>query len=151
MSDTRWWLYVNDVAGDVQFKDIADRVGIDKSNVTRWSKGSRPAVEFVLKFARAYGQPVVAALAEAEYITDSEANMREVKVGVGDLTELELARELLARLEREEPTSSVRPNAPVTPLRPVNVSSDEENDRQQDKVAAKKRNTIKDKGSDEGF
>lgn len=107
MTDTRWWKYVTATAGNVQNTDIADRVGIDKSNVTRWSKGSRPAVEFVLKFARAYGQPVVAALAEAEYITDREAGIREVMVGVADLSEAELAEELLQRIRAREESSNV--------------------------------------------
>lgn len=100
VNETRWWKYVQVVAGDVQAKEIADIVGIDKSNVTRWKQGSRPAVEFVLKFARAFGRPVVEALAESEYITDDEANLREVKIGAEDLTEVELARELLDRVER---------------------------------------------------
>ncbi|QLD10926.1 helix-turn-helix domain-containing protein [Microbacterium oleivorans] len=100
MNETRWWKYVQVVAGDVQAKEIADVVGIDKSNVTRWKQGSRPAVEFVLKFARAYGRSVIEALAESEYITDDEANIREVKIGAEDLSEVDLARELLGRVER---------------------------------------------------
>ncbi|MDJ1113202.1 hypothetical protein [Microbacterium dauci] len=107
MTETRWWNYVQLVAGVVQAKDIADVVGIDKSNVTRWKQGSRPAVEFVLKFARSYGRPVVEALAEAGFITDAEAGVREVKIGVAELTDLELARELLARVERSASSSNV--------------------------------------------
>jgi len=99
MSETRWWKYVQGVAGDTQAKDIADHVGIDKSNVTRWKQGGKPAVDFVLKFARAYGRPVVEALADAEYITDAEAAVREVKVGADELSDVELARELLVRAE----------------------------------------------------
>lgn len=125
MNETRWWKYVTDTAGDVQNKDIADRVGIDRSNVTRWSQGSKPAVEFVLKFARSYGQPVVAALAAAGYITDAEAQVREVKVGVEDLSDVELARELLRRVEEQSAT----PRDNVTPLRPRNVRPAEEDER----------------------
>lgn len=107
MNETRWWKYVQSVAGDVQAKDIADRVGIDKSNVTRWKQGNRPAVEFVLKFARTYGRPVVEALAAGEYITDAEARVREVKVGVSDLSDIDLARELLARVEARSSSNIV--------------------------------------------
>lgn len=107
VNETRWWKYVQVVAGAVQAKDIADRVGIDKSNVTRWKQGGRPAVEFVLKFARSYDRPVVEALAEGEYITDAEARIREVKTGVEDLTEIELARELLARVEARQGSNVV--------------------------------------------
>lgn len=99
MNETRWWNYVQAIAGDVQSKDIADHVGIDKSNVTRWKQGSRPAVEFVIKFARTYRRPVVEALAAGGYITDHEAQVREVKVGVAELSDAELARELLERIE----------------------------------------------------
>lgn len=99
VNETRWWKFVQAVAGDVQAKDIADLVGIDKSNVTRWKQGSRPAVEFVLKFARAYDRPMVEALAASEYITDAEANVRTVKAGVADLSDVDLARELLTRVE----------------------------------------------------
>lgn len=100
MNESRWWNYVQTVAGNVQAKDIADVVGIDKSNVTRWKQGSRPAVEFVLKFARAYGRPVIEALAESGFITDAEAGIREVKIGTAELTDVDLAREILARAER---------------------------------------------------
>lgn len=102
MNETRWWKFVQSVAGDVQAKDIADRVGIDKSNVTRWKQGSRPAVEFVLKFARAYERPVVEALAASEYITDKEASVRTVKVGVSDLSDVDLASELLVRVQKRD-------------------------------------------------
>lgn len=107
MNESRWWNYVQAVAGDVQAKEIADAVGIDKSNVTRWKQGSRPAVEFVLKFARAYGRPVVEALAESGFITDEEAGLREVKIGTADLTDVDLARELLTRIEKREATGNL--------------------------------------------
>lgn len=109
---------MTDIAGDIQYKEIADRVGIDKSNVTRWSKGSKPAVEFVLKFARSYGQPVVAALAAAGYITDTEAQVREVKIGVEEISDIDLARELLRRIEGRGAAPSN-----VTPLRGPNVGA----------------------------
>lgn len=107
VNETRWWNYVQAVAGDVQAKEIADLVGIDKSNVTRWKQGSRPAVEFVLKFARAYGRPVIEALAESGFITDAEAGIREVKIGTADLTDVELARELLTRAEQRATPGNV--------------------------------------------
>ena len=109
VGETRWWKYVNSIAGDVQNTEIADRVGIDKSDLTRWARGSRPTVEFVLKFARKYKQPVIVALAAAEYITDSEADIREVKVGVRDLSTVDLARELLERVEASSESHSPGP------------------------------------------
>lgn len=138
MTETRWWSYVQSVAAGAPNNEIADQVGIDKSNVTRWKQGSRPAVDFVLKFARSYGRPVIEALVEGEYITDAEAEIREVKIGVTDLATVELARELLSRVEAAE--------AVPMPLRALNVpaSVDDLEMRRprtmsRDKIAAKNR------------
>ena len=108
MNESRWWQYVTSVAGPAQNTEIADHAGIDKSNLTRWRQGSRPRVEFVLKFARAYGQPVIAALAAAEYITDDEAGIREVKIGAEELSDVDLAEELLRRAQAREQGASGR-------------------------------------------
>lgn len=156
MTDTRWWKYVQSVAGDTQAKDIADRVGIDKSNLTRWKQGSRPAVEFVLQFARKYNRPVVESLAAAEYITDAEANIREVKVGASDLGNAELIAELARRLDSAEKRSA--PPAPKNelPFMPIsefmrlrraeNVPSPEHTETPAHKRAARKRS--RDRGED---
>lgn len=125
MTETRWFTYVQRVTGGIPATDAADFVGIDKSNFTRWKKGSKPTVDFVLKLARAYSRPVLEALAEAEYITDAEARLREVKVGVEDLSDSALARELLRRIEERSNASGASsgvggaPQTPnVTQLRP---------------------------------
>lgn len=100
-AETRWWAYVQNVAGrDVPNREIADRVGIDKANVSRWKGGARPDVYFAIKFARAYCRPVIEALVEGDYITEEEANLREVPVRTADLTTVALAEELLARVKR---------------------------------------------------
>lgn len=102
MDESSWWTYVLDVIGEATPKEASDRAGIDKSNFTRWKQGGRPAVEFVLKLARSYGRPVVEALAAAGYITEEEANVREVRIGVEDLSDVALSRELLRRAEARE-------------------------------------------------
>ena len=119
MDESRWWNYVQLTIGGATAKEAADHIGVDKSNFTRWKQGGRPAVEFVLKFARGYGRPVVEALAEAEYISDEEANVREVRAGVEDLSDLELVQELLRRTEARAAAAP----ANVTPLRRRNVSA----------------------------
>lgn len=105
MEQSRWWNYVRDVIGDTTAKDVADHVGIDKSNVTRWKQGSKPAVEFVLKFARAYGVNVLNALVEAGFITNEEAGTLEVQIGktaaISKASSAELLEELLRRAQRE--------------------------------------------------
>lgn len=100
MSNNRWWKYVESVVPDPSPVAIANRAGFDKSNITRWKQGSRVDPAFVVKFARAYNQNVIAALCESGLITDEEAAVRDVRVGIGDLTDMELATELTKRLER---------------------------------------------------
>lgn len=97
MKETRWWRYVEAVAEGASGVEIARKVQFDQSAVSRWKKGERPGWEFVLKFARAYNRNVLEALVEAEFITEDEAKLREVKVGVRDLTDVALAEELLRR------------------------------------------------------
>lgn len=134
MNETRWWAYVQKIAGDIAAKEIADQAGIDKSNVTRWKQGSRPGVDFVLKFARSFDRPVIEALVESEYITEDEAGIREVKVGAADLTDLQLAREHLDRAQRrynEERRTEV--DTWIAAQRP---SSEDRSERLRDRVAA---------------
>jgi transcriptional regulator with XRE-family HTH domain len=108
VNETTWWAYVQTVAGDVQAKEIADRAGFDKSAVTRWKQGGNPDPLFAVKFARAFGRPVVEALAAGGLITPEEADMREVAVGVSDLTNEELLDELRERLDSPRPVAQLR-------------------------------------------
>ena len=96
---TRWWNYVQMITkGDSQ-TEIADRAGFDKSAISRWKRGLGTDVTFIVKFARAYDRPPVEALAAYGIISDDEADVREVKVGLADLTSEALAAELLRRLK----------------------------------------------------
>ena len=98
MNDSRWWSYVELVAGGASLGQVAEQSGFDKSALSRWKRGDRPDPYFVVRFARAFGLPVVQALAEAGLITDEEAGMREVYVGIDQADSLELVRELEARI-----------------------------------------------------
>lgn len=75
-----WWAYVQKIAGGARQLDIASHVGIDNSHITRWKQGYPPSVQFVTKFARAYGVNVQEALVAAEMITPEEAELRDVIV-----------------------------------------------------------------------
>jgi transcriptional regulator with XRE-family HTH domain len=97
---TRWWLYVESVGRGAQQNEIAARADLDNSLLTRWKKGQAPAPQHVLKFARAYGRNVLEAFVAAEYITDDDAALREVTVGLDSYTDQELSDELLRRLRR---------------------------------------------------
>ena len=67
--------------GDDNQQRIADRAGFDKSNLSRWKKGARPDVEFVVRLARAYGANVLDALVASDYIEQREAGTKRVPVG----------------------------------------------------------------------
>jgi len=99
MAETRWWLYVQDVTHHAQGIDIAARAGIDNSHVTRWKKGQNPGGHFVVKFARAYERNVLEALVAAEYITEEEAALHEVRIGLDEFNTLQLIDEVRERVK----------------------------------------------------
>ena len=81
MTENRWWSYIEKTLGGMSALEAGRRAGFDSSAFTRWKKGARPDIEFVVKFARAFGRPVVEAIAEAGFITDDEAGLKYVTVG----------------------------------------------------------------------
>lgn len=100
MNDTRWWKYIQKLMGDQTQLEAARFIGISKSNITRWKDGARAAPDFVVKVARAYNANVLEALVEAEFITEEEAQLREINVGgvtLSDSTNEELLKEILSR------------------------------------------------------
>lgn len=81
MAENRWWEYVASALNGMSALEAGRKAGFDSSAFTRWKKGARPDVDFVVKFARAFDLPVVQALVAAGFITDEEANVREVAIG----------------------------------------------------------------------
>lgn len=82
-------------------RDAAKKAGFNQSAFTRWKKGAKADPDFVVKFARAFSLNVLEALAEAELITEDEANLREVTVdgpALSDATNEQLTDEVLHRL-----------------------------------------------------
>lgn len=98
MNENRWQNYVEKVKGPESALAAGRRIGIDSSAFTRWKKGEQPGVAFVTKFARAYDRNVLEALAAADMITEEEAGLREVQVGIDRLSTEALATELLERV-----------------------------------------------------
>lgn len=96
---TRWYAYVLRVTEGMTARDVAHRAGFDESAMTRWKKGMNADPKFVVQFARAFHQNVLLALAESELISDDEANIHEVKIGVKDMTTHQLLEELANRIE----------------------------------------------------
>ncbi|MFF0816592.1 hypothetical protein ACFYVR_15795 [Rhodococcus sp. NPDC003318] len=85
MTDSRWWIYLQRLMGDDNAMTAAQRAGISASNFSRWKKGANADPEFVVKIARAYHANVLEALVEAEFITEDEAGLTEVRVGEQEL------------------------------------------------------------------
>lgn len=96
---TRWYDYITRVTEGMTARDVAARAGFDESAMTRWKKGMNADPKFVVQFARAFHQNVLMALVEAELITDEEADLHEVKIGVEDMTTHALLEELAHRID----------------------------------------------------
>lgn len=111
MSATKWWAYVERLLGDDTPKDAADKAGFSRSNFTRWRDGANAEPLAAVKLARAYHANVVEALVAAGLITDDEAQLKEVRVGLREALETaeaqQLADELVARAERAEELSAI--------------------------------------------
>lgn len=91
--------------------EAARKIGISKSNITRWKEGARAAPDFVVKVARAYDSNVLEALVEAGFITEEEAALREVPIGgvaLSDATDEQLIGELHRRLHQEDELAARR-------------------------------------------
>lgn len=104
MQSTRWWDYITEIIGDSTYSHAATKAGIDKSAFTRWKKGARADPDFVVKIARAYNANVLEALVAAEFITEAEAKLQEIKVGgitLNDASNQQLLDEIMRRLDSE--------------------------------------------------
>lgn len=104
---TRWYKYVLDVTEGMTAKEAADRAGFDQSAMSRWKAGMNADVKFVVQFARAFNQNVLKALAEAEFITDEEANLHEVRIGVEEMSTHQLLEELARRIDNGAPKPGI--------------------------------------------
>lgn len=96
---SRWYAYVSRVTDGMTAREVAVRAGFDESAMTRWKKGLNVDPKFVVQFARAFHQNVLQALAECELITDEEAGLHEVRIGVEDMTTHQLLEELARRID----------------------------------------------------
>ena len=96
---TRWYEYVRRTTEGLSAKEVAERAGFDQSAMTRWKNGMNADPKFVVQFARAFHQNVLLALAEAELITDEEADLHEVRMGLEDMSTHMLLEELARRID----------------------------------------------------
>lgn len=112
MEETRWWRYLSGLMGEETATEAARRSGISSSNFTRWKKGARADPDFVVKIARAYETNVLKALVEAEFITEEEANLRELApvMNLQDISADALLEELQRRVDRFNFLKNLGPN-----------------------------------------
>ncbi|AYR01555.1 transcriptional regulator [Arthrobacter phage Seahorse] len=110
---TRWYEYVLRTTEGMTAKEVADRAGFDQSAMTRWKNGANADPKFVVQFARAFNQNVLMALAQADLITDEEADLREVKIGVEDMTTQQLLEELARRIDNPQGRSTHTTSIPI--------------------------------------
>lgn len=106
MNDTDWPTYL--AALSTNQSEIARAAGVATATVSRWtSRTTQPLAPQVIAVARAYGQSPVAALMAAGYLTRDEVE-REVTLTPGmslaEFSELEIAQELVRRIEAGETT-----------------------------------------------
>lgn len=129
-----WADYLNRHAGSETGREVASKLGVTESNISRWRRGGQtPDVKYVVAFARAYGRPVLEALVEAEVITEEEAKARpRLAPDPDQLSDDDLLRILRDRLnrggeerDRSAPTSPVRGLNPRTPDPEVSDADDE--------------------------
>jgi transcriptional regulator with XRE-family HTH domain len=112
MKQTRWYEYVRRVTEGMTAKEVAERAEFDQSAMTRWKNGANADPKFVVQFARAFHENVLLALAEAELITDDEADLHEVKVGLEDISTQRLLEELARRIDHPQERTT-RPSHPT--------------------------------------
>jgi transcriptional regulator with XRE-family HTH domain len=105
-----WWDYVTRIAGrDATQKDISERTGIEQSSISRWKLSKNtPSADLVVRFARSYGQPPVAALIAARYLDVDEVNgaVEIVSAPTSEISNGELVvqiRDLFSELRRRIP------------------------------------------------
>lgn len=98
--NTRWYDYVLKIADGMTAKEVADRAHFDQSAMTRWKNGLNVDPKFAVQFARAFNQNVLHALAEAGLITEAEADIHEVKIGLADISTHQLLEELARRIDQ---------------------------------------------------
>lgn len=100
---SRWYDYVLSVTDGLTAKETADRAGFDQSAMTRWKNGANADPKFVVQFARAFHRNVLEALAESELISDDEASLHEVRIGVHEMSTHQLLEELARRIDNGAP------------------------------------------------
>ncbi|AEK07864.1 transcriptional repressor [Mycobacterium phage Yoshi] len=101
MNEPTWWTYLKTVADTEDGRTIAEAAGVSPPQVSRWKTGAnRPDADKLVRFARHFRNPPVAALVAAGYLTSDEAaEIIEINRDVESLTDEELIAELQRRMK----------------------------------------------------
>lgn len=98
-----WREYVAQVIGTDRQMQVARRTGVDQTTISRWLSPNPTTLNItpraVATFARGYGVPVLQAFVVAGFLTEEEADLKEVMPMQPSLS-LVAARDLAAELHR---------------------------------------------------
>lgn len=123
MDNTRaqWAAYLKQMQGTTSQAEFAARAGVNDGQLSKWlSLGSGVSAEKVIAVARTLKDSPVHALARVGFLTPTEATPfeRPRVYALEDFTDLELAHEMVRRIENgeapdmEEPVSDLPPTIP---------------------------------------
>ena len=97
-----WSDYVRRHARGLTQVQVSEKTGLAQTAISRWLREDTlvPQAEYVVRFARGFGQNPVEALIVAGYITAAEAGaVTVVPTSISEFTEAELLDELRRRVE----------------------------------------------------
>lgn len=92
-----WMTWLREITGDVSDREIARRIDVSSSTISRWMH-TTPRAEAVVAVARAFNAPVIDALIAAGYIERHEARTPRVIRNLARFSSVELLRELSDRV-----------------------------------------------------
>lgn len=94
-----WYEYVERVGTGMSQAAIGERLGVTQGTVNRW-RHSEPKPATVRAFARAFNRPVLEAFVAAGFLSEEEADLREIPVDLLHLDDDDLIREVRRRMTR---------------------------------------------------
>ena len=104
---TDWADYLQAITGTDTGRQIAQKTGNSESTISRWKSGAYlPEPRQAVIVARAYARNPIEALIGTGYLTENEAALpatRPRALELRDFTDLELAQEMVRRVESGEP------------------------------------------------
>lgn len=110
--------YFQRATGARSVRAIALAAGLEPSTLNRQLTGSTSlAVETVVTICRAFNLDLADAFVAAGYITEDEANRLGARVALSAFSDLELAREIVVRIENATASEVITGDLPI----PINV------------------------------